>query len=268
MGTFAVGDVHGHARTLRALLDEAGFREGKDRLWFVGDLVNRGPDSLAVLRFVAGLGDRAVVVLGNHDLHLIGRALGVREARRDDTFDGVLEAHDGEALVSWLRARPFVHREDDWLMVHAGLLPSWSPGLAVEAAEDAAHGMQTEDAARLVARRDESRDVSWQPDLEPAVRRRLAVDAMTRMRVVRPDGSMELEFSGPPQEAPPGTVPWFEAPGRASTAVDVVFGHWAALGSIVREGIYGLDSGCVWGGPLTCLRLDDRKPFQVENVES
>lgn len=250
MATYAVGDVQGCFATLERLLARVGFDPGADRLWLVGDLVNRGPRSLEVLRFARGLGDRAAVVLGNHDVHLLARAAGLARRKRFDTLDDVLAAPDRDELLGWLRARPLLHREAGHVMVHAGLLPGWTIDDAAARAREVEALLAAGDLAPLLDR----------PRATPAA---VTLAAMTRLRVCTTDGEMEPKFKGPPEEAPAGTRPWFAVPGRKSAGTPIVFGHWATLGLRVRPGdFYALDSGCVWGGALTALRLDDGALFQ------
>jgi bis(5'-nucleosyl)-tetraphosphatase (symmetrical) len=267
MATYAIGDVHGCWRSLEALLARVGFERNRDRLWFTGDLVNRGPESLEVLRFVRGLGDAAVAVLGNHDLHLLSRAAGVRGAKRSDTLDDVLAAADREELLAWLRLRPLLHREGEWTMVHAGLLPQWS----VAAAERAARLAETHLRAGIVpalflpSRGPVPR---WGEHLGEPLRARLALAALTRMRGCDPEGRPDLRLTGPPAELPRPLLPWFEMQSRGSRDTRVIFGHWAALGLHVAGGVFCLDTGCAWGGALTALRLDDQELFEVPAAES
>jgi bis(5'-nucleosyl)-tetraphosphatase (symmetrical) len=259
MATLAVGDVQGCFRTLSALLRSAGFRAGRDRLWLVGDLVNRGPASLDVLRCVADLGDNATVVLGNHDLYLLGVALGAHP-RRKDTLDDVLEAPDFDDLAAWLRARPLLHREDGRVLVHAGLHPRWSAGDAERAAREVEALLRGGDAAALLAGVREA--PPWAEELRARERTQAALAALTRLRACRPDGTPCADFAGPLDEMPDGCLPWFDVPGRASASSTILFGHWAALGLLVRRDVVALDSGCVWGGTLTALRLEDGRLFE------
>ncbi|MGE0454839.1 MAG: symmetrical bis(5'-nucleosyl)-tetraphosphatase [Vicinamibacteria bacterium] len=261
MATYAVGDVQGCYLTLRRLLRQVGFRVSRDKLWFVGDLVNRGPRSLAVLRFVRGLGNGHVTVLGNHDLHLIGRALGLRPEKRRDTLDEVLAARDCDSLIDWLRARPMLHHDGDRLLVHAGLHPAWTPAQAAALArevEQALRGDDVEDAIEAL-REDAPR---WSPNLTRKGRLRIAIQTFAVMRTCKKSGRSCWGYSGPPEHAPRGCQPWFEVPGRRSRRVTVITGHWAALGLRLQPGVMALDSGCVWGRRLTAIRLDDRAVYQ------
>lgn len=262
MATYAIGDVHGCYRTLRRLLDRIGFDHRTDRLWMVGDLVNRGPRSLQVLRWAAGQGDRLIVVLGNHDLHLLARSAGVARARRRDTLDEILETRDRDDLLAWLRGRPLLHREDGFLLVHAGLLPGWTPGQAETLAREAESELRGPRPGRLLATLRDDPPHPWRAGLSRGARRRLALAAMTRLRTLTAGGRLCADFSGPPAEAPRGCRPWFDAPERESAGETILFGHWAALGLLRRDGLAGLDTGCAWGRELTALRLDDGKLFQ------
>lgn len=243
MATYVVGDVQGCFITLERLLARIDFDASRDRLWLVGDIVNRGPNSLDVLRFARDLEDRAVVVLGNHDLHLIARSRGEREPKRRDTFDDVLEAPDCDELVEWLAKRPLLHREDEIVMVHAGLLPGWTLDEAASLAKKAEKKLRDDMDRRL------------------GKALRTAVDVFTRIRTCNKAGEMDLDFAGPPEDAPKGYRPWFELAEIPDDAT-VLFGHWASLGLHLGTNAIGLDTGCVWGGALTALRLEDRKLFQ------
>lgn len=261
MALYAIGDIQGCADALARLLDRIAFDPAADHLWIAGDLVNRGPGSAAVLRRLMALGDRVTAVLGNHDLHLLGRALGVRRRGRRDTLDPVLGAADREAMLAWLRARPLLHRAGDRVLVHAGLHPAWTVDEAEALAREAEGWLAGPEAPALLARGDG--DDRWSPALTGIARARGVVNVLTRMRTIRPDGRLDLAFSGPPDRLPPGRTPWFRVPGRASAGATVVCGHWAALGLHRGDGILALDTGCVWGGSLTACRLDDGAVFQV-----
>jgi bis(5'-nucleosyl)-tetraphosphatase (symmetrical) len=258
MATYAIGDVQGCYDELRALLERTGFDRRHDRLWFVGDLVNRGPKSLEVLRFVRQLGDRAVTVLGNHDLHLITQHEGFERRRKDDTFTDVLGAPDAKELIDWLRTRPLMHAEGGWAMVHAGLLPGWSVAKAAALAREVQSALRAPDYRDFLANMYGSKPERWDDSLAGWDRLRVIVNAMTRMRFCTAGGAMEFHSSG--VEPPPGYLPWYEA---WRDEMPVVFGHWSARGLQLNERVAGLDTGCVWGGPLTALRLEDRWLVQV-----
>ena len=261
VATYAIGDVQGCGRSLDQLLEQIRFDPVRDRLWFVGDLVNRGPGSLEVLRFVRGLGVAATVVLGNHDLHLLGRAAGVRPAETGDTLDAVLAASDREVLLDWLLHRPLIHVEGRFVLVHAGLAAEWSVETAERLAREAEAALRTHPAPTLKLLRGKA-ERRWRDDLNGDDRLRFILRALTRLRLCGADGGMAAGHKGPPETAPPGAIPWFDVPERASVAATVVCGHWAALGLRLREDLIALDSACVWGGCLTAVCLEDRAVFQ------
>jgi len=265
MATLAIGDVHGCFETLRALLARVGFSPRRDRLWLVGDLVNRGPRSLEALRWAAGMGDRLVVVLGNHDLYLLGRAAGVVERKRRDTLDAVLAAADRDELLAWLRERPLLHREGDRVLVHAGLFAEWTVEHAEQLARETEARLRGPAGDRLLRSAAVKRPDRWREGLAAGARARVALAGMARLRALTAAGRMCPDFSGPPAELPAGCMPWFEAPGRRSAGVQVIFGHWAALGLRLAPGVAALDTGCVWGQSLSALRLDDGQVFQEPN---
>jgi bis(5'-nucleosyl)-tetraphosphatase (symmetrical) len=261
MATYAIGDVQGCYDELQQLLKEISFAEKRDRLWFVGDLVNRGPKSLEVLRFVKGLGERAVTVLGNHDLHLVTQHEGFERPRKDDTLQDVLAAKDRKVLVDWLRTRPLMHVEGEWAMVHAGLVPKWSIERALALGKEAEAALAARGYREFLENMYGSKPERWSDDLEGWDRLRVIINAMTRMRFCTPDGTMDFKAKG---EVPPaGFQPWFALrPKRDGT---IVCGHWSAMGLKLRPGLAAIDTGCVWGGSLTALRLDDRKLYQVKS---
>jgi len=256
MGTWAVGDIQGCFRTFERLLHRIEFNPPEDRLWIAGDLVNRGPLSLQVLRWMRDAGDCVRVVLGNHDVKLLAVAEGTWHAGKGDTLDDVLDAKDCDELLDWLRKRPFVHAEGDWLMVHAGLPPSWSAHEAVALADEASAALQGRDARKLFAALHDDPPLQWDESLTGWKRAAAIVTALTRMRTSTAEGVACEGFSGSPEDAPEGCIPWFDLP-RRSHGSRVLFGHWASLGLMVREDVVGLDTGCVWGRSLTAYRLED-----------
>jgi bis(5'-nucleosyl)-tetraphosphatase (symmetrical) len=263
MAVYAVGDIQGCFSALENLIGQIRFDPTKDTLWFVGDLVNRGPNSLAVVRWVKALGPSAIVVLGNHDLHLLAAAEGARPLREDDTFQDVLAAADREDLLQWLRRRPLLHREDNFVLVHAGLLPEWTVDEAAKLAHEVEQVLRGPDYKVLLQGMYGSSPRQWSADLTGMARYRLIINALTRLRFCRLDGEMDFKQNGPPETAPQGFFPWFAVPNRRSREAVIVSGHWAALGLRVADDLLALDSGCVWGGSLTAVRLEDRKVFQV-----
>jgi bis(5'-nucleosyl)-tetraphosphatase (symmetrical) len=259
MATYAIGDVQGCYDELQALLARIGFNASQDRLWFVGDLVNRGPKSLAVLRFVRELGERAITVLGNHDLHLITQYEGFEKKRKDDTFTDVLDAPDARELIDWLRARPMMHLEGNWAMVHAGLLPTWTIEKADSLAREAEHALRATGYRDFLANMYGSKPVRWDDALAGWDRLRVIVNAMTRMRFCKPDGEMDFHTTG--KTPPTGFLAWHQT--RKNPEQKIVFGHWSTAGLQLDERVAGIDTGCIWGGPLTALRLEDRWLVQV-----
>jgi bis(5'-nucleosyl)-tetraphosphatase (symmetrical) len=260
MAVYAVGDVQGCAAELEDLLEKLNFDASRDRLWFVGDLVNRGPDSLQVLRRVRELGEAAVVVLGNHDLHLL--ALRAGGAEPDPGLQAVLSAPDRERLLDWLQSRPLLHHDPrlDVSMVHAGLPPQWSLETARSCAAELEAALLGERSGELFAHMYGNRPDLWRDDLEGYDRLRFITNALTRLRVCDSDGRMKLKFKGPPSLIPRGCVPWFEVPWRGTRGRRIVCGHWSALGYRDADGVLALDTGCVWGGTLTAQRIDRPEP--------
>ncbi|MFO1322958.1 MAG: symmetrical bis(5'-nucleosyl)-tetraphosphatase [Burkholderiales bacterium] len=263
MALYAIGDIQGCHAEFCQLLDVIGFSPREDRLWLVGDLVNRGPGSLAVLREVMALGDAAVTVLGNHDFHLLTIAAGHRKPHRDDTLDAVLAAPDRDALVAWLTARPLVVAEGGLVMVHAGLLPSWTIAQAQSLSGEVQAMLASDRAHEFlgVLYGDEPR--RWRDDLAGHDRLRAVVNACTRLRFCTEDGTMELAEKRGPAHVPDGFLPWFEHPGRRSANATIVCGHWSTLDLKLAPNVLMLDSGCLWGGTLTGVRLPDRRLYQV-----
>lgn len=264
MATYAVGDIQGCFASLQALLEKCSFSPEFDRLWLVGDLVNRGPRSLETLRFVKSLGDRAVTVLGNHDLSLLMAAEGFGKRHRSDTIDDILAAPDRDELLHWLRHQRLMHVQGDYAMVHAGLLPAWSVAEARALAGEVEQALQAENYREFLANMWGSEPGAWDSGLTGWPRLRVIVNAMTRMRFCSPAGEMDFKAKGELSQAPAGYLPWFEVPGRCSAAAVLVTGHWSALGLRLEPNLLALDSGCLWGGKLSALRLEDRALFQVD----
>ena len=263
MSVYAVGDIQGCFSALQRLTAKFGFDPSQDTLWFVGDLVNRGPESLAVLRWVKALGSSAVVVLGNHDLHLLAASQGVRPVRKEDTFQDVLDAPDREALLDWLRQQRLLYREKDFVLVHAGLLPQWSTAEAEGLATEVEQVLSGSEYKGLLREMYGSSPAKWSPDLTGMARYRMIINALTRLRFCTPEGEIDLMQNGPPETAPQGFFPWFAVPNRRSRDAVIVSGHWAALGLRMADNLLALDSGCVWGHQLSAVRLEDRKLYQV-----
>ncbi len=259
MARWAIGDVQGCYAELEELLARLRFKADRDLLWFTGDLVNRGPQSLATLRRVSALADNAIVVLGNHDLHLLAAAyLPGHKLRRSDTLGEVLAASDRDRLLGWLIERPLAHydRAHQDLLVHAGLVPQWDAQQAARLAAEVAHALRRDPRALLESMYGDQPD-QWDEALTGTTRLRFIINVLTRIRVCTAEGRIDLRQKGTPDEAKPPWLPWFAFRERAGAATRIVFGHWSALGFYRAEGLLGLDTGCVWGGALTAVNLDD-----------
>jgi bis(5'-nucleosyl)-tetraphosphatase (symmetrical) len=254
---WAIGDIQGCAAELRALLARLRFNPDRDLLWFTGDIVNRGPDSLGALRLVHALRDNAVVVLGNHDLHLLALAHGGGQVRRGDTLDDVLAARDRRALLAWLLRLPLAHHDaaHDDLLVHAGLVPQWSVADTLALAAEVQAALR-EDPAGFFASMYGNRPDTWSESLAGAARLRFTVNVLTRSRLCTARGRINLQDKGPPAAARAPWRPWYRHRRRASAGTRVVFGHWSALGFHSGDNVLALDTGCVWGGALTAIDLD------------
>ncbi len=258
MAVYAIGDIQGCYDQLQALLTRLDFEPSRDRLWFVGDLVNRGPKSLETLRFVRGLGDAAVTVLGNHDLHLIAFAYGHAPNHDDHTLDAVLAAPDRDELIDWLVRRPLLHHDATlgYTLIHAGLPPQWDLAQARACAGEVEAVLRGAQLQEFVEQMYGNEPRRWSEDLVGVDRLRFIINCFTRLRFCTADGRLDLNSKGPPGSQPPGQMPWFEVPGRASRGLNIVFGHWSTLGECDAPGVYPIDTGCLWGGSLTALRLD------------
>jgi bis(5'-nucleosyl)-tetraphosphatase (symmetrical) len=267
MTTYAIGDVQGCYDQLRRLLDTVRFDDASDQLWFVGDLVNRGPKSLETLRFVRGLGTCALTVLGNHDLHLLVVAAGVRKPHRGDTLDDILRAHDRDELLDWVRGRKMMHVDFGCAMVHAGLLPQWTIEKALSLAHEVESALQGDEYPELLQNMYGNEPTQWNDTLSGYDRLRVIINAMTRLRLCDVHGRMEFSHKTALHDAPAGFLPWFDVPGRASGGTPIVCGHWAALGVMLREDLFAIDSGCVWGRQLSALTLEDRYLVQCDCLE-
>ena len=265
MATYAIGDIQGCYQEFRLLLEKIRFNPVRDRIWLVGDLVNRGPQSLEVLRFVRELDKAAITVLGNHDLHLLMLAEGCSKAGAGDTLDAILQAEDRDDLLHWLRHRPMLYAEAGYVMVHAGLLPQWSVKKSLKLAAEVETALRAEpdEYHAFLAHLWGSEPVAWDDTLSGWKRLRVIVNAMTRMRFCTPAGGMEFRSKGEVTQAPAGYLPWFEVTGRKSVDHVLVTGHWSALGLKITDKLLALDSGCLWGRELSAVRLEDRAVFQV-----
>ncbi|MDQ7744656.1 symmetrical bis(5'-nucleosyl)-tetraphosphatase [Hydrogenophaga pseudoflava] len=255
MALYLIGDVQGCDEALGRLLDEIAFSPSRDTLVLLGDMVNRGPQSLAVLRRMIALEGSAHGLLGNHDLHLLAVAHGVRRPHRSDTLDDILAAPDRAALLDWLRARPLALQMQGWLMVHAGVLPQWDAAQTLALAAELERELRGPDWVVFLHHMYGNRPDRWSGDLRGADRLRVIVNALTRLRFCSAEGVMEFETKDSAASAPEGFMPWFEVPQRRSEGTRIAFGHWSTLGNVPRRDLLALDTGCVWGGCLTAARL-------------
>ena len=273
MKTYVIGDLQGCAHEAEALLDKiAQDANGDARILFVGDLINRGPESLLALRRMKALAEssagRVEALLGNHDLHLLAVAAGAQKASKSDTLDEILAAPDRNELMAWLRQRPLAMFVDAHLLVHAGVAPQWDAAQTMALANEVEEVLRGPGWIDFLANMYGNQPDRWDDNLQGIERLRCIVNALTRMRLCLPDGTMD--FAHKESESGPigsGLLPWFDLPGRRTMDVTVVFGHWSALGLILRPNLVGLDSGCVWGGKLTAVCLDDRGLLQVDCPE-
>jgi bis(5'-nucleosyl)-tetraphosphatase (symmetrical) len=261
MAIYAIGDIQGCYHELRRLLDKLGFESDRDKLWLVGDLVNRGPDSLEVLRFVHGLGDAAVVVLGNHDLHLLALGAGNLKYVKRSNLHQVLEAPDRDELLHWLRHRPLMHYDANkgFALVHAGLAPQWDLATALSCAREIESALQGADYADYLHQMYGNEPSRWSESLAGMDRLRFITNCLTRLRFCTTDGTLGLKEKGPPGSQGAGYLPWFEVPSRATRSDRIIFGHWSTLGYWANANVWGLDSGCLWGGRLTAIRVRRKK---------
>jgi bis(5'-nucleosyl)-tetraphosphatase (symmetrical) len=262
MSLYLIGDLQGCDAPLHRLLEKIAFSPSRDTLYLLGDLVNRGPASDAVLRRLMGYGATARCLLGNHDLHLLALSYGARKPGRKDTLQAILEAPDRHAMLEWLRHQKLAMRErwggQDLLMVHAGVLPSWSADTTMQLAGEVEAALRANDVAAFFATMYGNTPDTWDDSLQGPERLRVIVNALTRMRLCTPEGKMEFAFSGKAEAAPAGYLPWFEVPGRQTAHTTVAFGHWSTLGWLNRTDVLSLDTGCVWGGCLSALRIEPR----------
>lgn len=265
MPVYALGDIQGCYDELQALLDSLRFDPSVDRLWFVGDLVNRGPKSLEVLRFVQRLGDKAITVLGNHDLHLLAVAAGNDKHKDEASLDPILHAPDRDELLHWLRHRPLLHQDTEhgFAMLHAGLPPDWSLSTAAACARELEAVLQSDDYPAFLHDMYGNLPDRWDPALSGQERLRFITNCFTRLRYVKPDGGLALKEKGPLGSQKAGRLPWFEHPQRQTRNDRILFGHWSTLGYLNTHNVWSLDTGCLWGGALTALRIDLTLPRPI-----
>lgn len=271
MAHYLIGDVQGCDAALQRLLDEIAYMPSRDTLFLLGDLVNRGPDSAGVLRRLMGYGSSARCLLGNHDLHLLAIAHGVRAPHRKDTLDDVLHAIDRPALLDWLRQQHLALREtfgsEEILMVHAGVLPSWSASKTIALASELETVLRGPELPDFLRRMYGNEPVRWDDGLQGDARLRVIVNVLTRLRFCTADGEMEFATKEGANAAPAGYLPWFEVPGRQTGDVTVAFGHWSTLGRLQRADVLALDTGCVWGGCLSAVRLGQARAHELIQVK-
>lgn len=259
---YLVGDVQGCDDALHRLLQTLDFSPSRDRLVLLGDLVNRGPSSLQVLRRIVSLGSAAQCILGNHDLHLLAVSRGVRELHRSDTFGDVLADAQAAAWLDWLRSQPLACMESGWLCVHAGVPPQWSAEKTLALAAEVQRLLRGPDLAHFLPQMYGNEPNRWDDALQGAARARFVINALTRMRFCSADGTLDFKTKEGAGSAPDGFMPWFDVPGRATAGQPMAFGHWSTLGAINRADLLATDTGCVWGGCLSAVRVDDgRREF-------
>ncbi|MGR8931301.1 MAG: symmetrical bis(5'-nucleosyl)-tetraphosphatase [Gammaproteobacteria bacterium] len=257
MAIYAIGDIQGCYNEFRRLLDVIKFDPEQDQLWLVGDLVNRGPHSLETLRFVRALGDAAITVLGNHDLHLVATVVSLGKVGKKDTLGPILRAHDCEELTDWLRRQRLFYHNDHYCMVHAGLPPQWDFELTQRMAAAVERVIGGDDYQRFFRAMYGNKPCIWRDDLPPTDKLRFAVNCFTRLRYCTPEGELDFHQKGAPGTQPPDYLPWFKVPGRRSRDMRIIFGHWSTLGYHNGDNVYAIDTGCLWGGQLTALKLDE-----------
>lgn len=264
MATYAIGDLQGCYNSLLRLLDKLKFDTAQDTLWFAGDLVNRGPDSLSTLRFVKSLGDNAVTVLGNHDLHLLAIAAKHKKTN-DNGLKDILNADDVSELLDWLRKQPLLHHDAqlNFTMVHAGIYPGWDLKTAQKSARELEVVLCSDDYLEFIFNMYGNLPEKWDDKLQSWERLRFICNSFTRMRYCEKDGTLNFKSHGAPGTHPENTLPWFDISSRKMNEERIIFGHWSTLGKIQKQNVYALDTGCVWGGQLTALRLDKVKPEYI-----
>ena len=265
MAIYAIGDLQGCHSALRRLLEKLDFSPAEDQVWFCGDLVNRGPDSLATLRYIKSLGDSAVTVLGNHDLHLLAAAAGVKK-EKESSLAAILNAPDRDELLHWLRCKPLLYhdKKTNFSLAHAGIYPWWSLDEARERASELEQVLCDDDYEEFLFSMYGNRPDVWKDDLRSWERLRFICNAFTRMRYCFPDGKIDLKSKGPIGTQTWHTLPWFEIPERKTKQDNIAFGHWSTLGLHQHPNIFPLDTGCVWGGRLTALKIDRENPQYIQ----
>jgi bis(5'-nucleosyl)-tetraphosphatase (symmetrical) len=265
MSIYAIGDIQGCFDDLLRLLDAIAFDKNTDQLWFAGDLVNRGPKSLETLRFVKSLGSSAVTVLGNHDMHLLAASCMDRALNKKDALNQVLESPDRNELIDWLRYQPLFHHNDHFCLVHAGLPPQWDFKKTQEMALIAEQALRRPDYQSFLKQMYGNKPNLWSPNLKGMSRLRFIINCFTRMRYCDAEGQLDFANSGTLGSQPENLLPWFEVPNRKNADMCVIFGHWSTLGYYEGPNCYAIDTGCLWGGQLTALKLDN--PVQRISID-
>ena len=263
MATYAIGDIQGCLTSFQVLLDRLAFNPDRDRLWLVGDLVNRGPNSLGVLRLVKDLGPACVTVLGNHDLHLLAIHAGIAPLQKKDTLQPILDAPDCEDLIFWLRHQSLLHREFPYVMVHAGILPQLSIEQAKELANEVEMALRSDQYQLPLAALYQSTSCAWRSDFSADERRGFTTNMLTRLRVCSPEGEINLSFKGKPHKSPKGYSPWYLQSPASPRSETIIFGHWSAHGALITEKYIGIDGGCIWGHELIAFCLENRRVHRV-----
>ena len=261
MAVYVIGDIQGCLASLQLLLETIEFKAQQDQVWFVGDLVNRGPDSLGTLRFIHSLGDSARCVLGNHDIHLIACHAGIKSYKPESSLNAVLKDAEADQWIHWLRQQPLLHHDPqlDWLMVHAGLLAEWDLATAKRCAHELETQLRSDNYVEFIANIYGDKPTQWSEDLERSERWRLSMNAFTRMRMCDQYGALDFSYKGAPANNTTGLTPWFELK-RASEKQRIAFGHWSTLGLVARDNLLAIDTGCLWGNKLTAARIDCDTP--------
>jgi bis(5'-nucleosyl)-tetraphosphatase (symmetrical) len=266
MALYLIGDVQGCNASLGYLLDTLGFSPSRDTVFLLGDLINRGPDNVGVLKRLQALDNSAKCLLGNHDLHLLGVHLGVRKLKPGDTVGDLLQSQERDSLMDWLRQQALALMQDDVLMVHAGVLPTWSTSKTLSLASEVSAVLQSTDWQDFIRQMYGNLPAGWHDGLQGIDRLRVIVNGLTRLRYCTPEGEMEFAHHGATHIAPEGYVPWFEAPDRQTADVTIAFGHWSSLPLLQRQDVWALDSGCVWGRGLTAMHLHALGPGQHQRI--
>ncbi len=266
MSTYAIGDLQGCLEPLLELLDKLNFNSSKDSLWFTGDLINRGPDSLKTLRYIMSLGDKAISVLGNHDLHFLAVAAGHNRRDSRDTFDSLLAAPDLNDLVAWLRSRPLIHYDQsrNMALIHAGLPPQWSIADAITYAHEIEDLLLNSNYQQLLGNMYGNSPTQWNNELKGEDRYRFIINCFTRMRYCTADGHLDFKYKNSPGTQAESLLPWFNLDARNNIDTVILFGHWSTLGFNHEQNTFALDSGCLWGGTLTALNVDNKKTISVK----